>query len=65
MRDYRVVLCALDQDEDRTGFMSCPDDERAREALVRLLERHPECRLAMAYEGERLAATVAQVEKTG
>ena len=60
MRDYRLVLCALDPDQDRTGYMSCADDERAGQALARLLERHPECRIAMAYDGERLAVTLAQ-----
>jgi hypothetical protein len=60
MRDYRLVLCALEPEQDRTGYMSCPDDERARLALARLLQRHPECRIAMAYEGDRLAVTLAQ-----
>jgi hypothetical protein len=60
MKGYRLVLCAEDPARDSSGYVHCRDDEHARQALASILERHPEYRLAMAYDGDRLALTLAR-----
>jgi len=62
MNGYRLVLCAEDPERDGAGFVFCTTDDDARKAVASILESHPQYRLAMAYDGERLALTLAQTD---
>jgi hypothetical protein len=59
MRGYRLVLCAEEPERDSSGFVFCANDDEARKAVASILDSNPQYRLAMAYDGERLAVTVA------
>jgi hypothetical protein len=60
MRSYRLVLCAEDPAEDADGFVHCRNEDEARTAVARILENNPKYQLALAYDGDRLAMTLAR-----
>lgn len=62
MNGYRLVLCAEDPKRDSAGFVFCANDDEAKKAVASILETHPHYRLALAYDGERLALTLAQAD---